>query len=125
VLPPPKPDPEPQPQQQCNSSTKTVKLKLYGSGTSCIKGAGEAAADAVDSIIGKEYVVCKWSISCIQKPKGVSYVIVRISVANGREKNVMSLLDNAVKDGMFYDVWGLKRVKGKKHKVCLNKQKGC
>ena len=129
VLPPPKPEPEPEPEpqppQQCNGKTKTVKLKIYGSGTSCINGAGEAAAEAVYNIIGDEYTVCKWSISCIQKPKGVSYAIVRIAIPNGREKEVMSILDNAVKDGIFYDLWGLKRVKGKKHKVCLNKQKGC
>ncbi|KAI8112740.1 hypothetical protein M9434_004060 [Picochlorum sp. BPE23] len=119
------PEPEPEPQAQCNGKTKTVKLKIHGKGKSCDNGAGQAGAQAVSDIINGKFSFCKLSFSCIQKPKDVSYVIVRTTVSRGTEKEVMALLTKAVKDKTFYDRWDLKRVKGKKYKVCLNKKKGC
>ena len=118
-------EPEPDPQSQCNGKTKTVKLKIHGMGKSCDNGAGQAGAQAVSEIINAKFSICKWSFSCIRKPKDVSYVIVRTTVPRGTEKEVMALLNKAVKDTTFYDRWGLEKVKGKKDKVCLNKKRGC
>lgn len=117
--------PEPEPQPQCSGKTKTVKLKIHGMGQTCKDGAGKAGAKAVSEMMNDDILMCKWSFTCIQKPKGVSYVIVRTTVPKGSEKEVISLLNKSVKDNTFYDTWGLTKVKGKKHRVCLNKKKGC